>query len=69
MEPEFDPIELTAAEELMAADLFSVGCIIGEIYSGQPLFNFQTIQNYRLNEFQPDLSSLPGYLADRKSVV
>ncbi|CAH6723440.1 serine/threonine-protein kinase Vps15p [[Candida] jaroonii] len=40
-------------------DLFSLGCIIGELYSdGEPLFTLSALFKYMKNEYLPDLSGI-----------
>lgn len=47
-------------DELKACDMFALGCIIAEVYSGKPLFNPHTIHTYFDKALYPDLSALPS---------
>lgn len=40
-------------------DLFSLGCVIGELYlDGEPLFTLSQLLKYMRNEYKPDLSAI-----------
>ena len=51
-----DPILLSEEDQLIASDLFGLGCTIAELYRTEPLFNIQTLQPYHEGKFSPSLS-------------
>ena len=44
-------------------DMFSVGCVLFEIYTGESLFSFKELLKYRKQEFDP-LIKVEGMIGD-----
>ena len=55
---ENDPIYMTEEEILKVNDVFSLGCIIGELFTSSPLFTSANLSSYQEGNFKPNLSSV-----------
>ena len=53
------PTPLETLRLLQADDIFSLGCVIAEVFLGHPLFSSHTHHLYSLGEYLPSLSSIP----------
>ena len=53
------PSPLENLRLLQADDMFSLGCIIAELFLGHPLFSSHTHHLYAMGQFTPSFSSIP----------
>jgi len=57
-----DPFLLSEREQREAADIFSLGCIVAELFSGRPLFNVSSIADFAAGGPLPEISAVPSSL-------
>ena len=53
---------MSIPEQLKANDIFSIGCIVKELFTGTPLFTTESILLFMNNQLKPDLKSVIDFL-------
>lgn len=57
-----DPFPLTEREDCEASDIFSLACIVAELYSGKALFNVSTMGDFVAGLPLPSFADIPAHL-------